>query len=125
MTDNRPQVRTQRIGALRIIGVLIGGAVVFVGILLTSMFFANYRSISYQAGSIENLVPAYLVLGGILAIGIAVTTISVRWNRQRDEDLTPEGCCPRCRYDLRGNPEDEPGCPECGWNRATDHADSA
>ena len=28
---------------------------------------------------------------------------------------TPAGHCPRCRYDLAGNPEG--GCPECGWGR--------
>lgn len=25
------------------------------------------------------------------------------------------GRCPRCAYDLAGDPT--PGCPECGWNR--------
>ena len=33
------------------------------------------------------------------------------------------GCCPKCGYDLRGQPPEAEagvvGCPECGWGRAT------
>jgi len=27
------------------------------------------------------------------------------------------GRCPRCGYNLRGQPSTSAGCPECGWNR--------
>ena len=34
------------------------------------------------------------------------------------------GRCPKCGYDLRGQPPEvgAAGCPECGWNRASEHA---
>ena len=30
----------------------------------------------------------------------------------------PDGQCPRCAYDLRHHSQD--GCPECGWQRASE-----
>ena len=30
----------------------------------------------------------------------------------------PQGCCPRCGYDMRG--DHAACCPECGWGRAAD-----
>lgn len=33
------------------------------------------------------------------------------------------GLCPRCAYNLRGQPT--PGCPECGWSRTTANSPAA
>lgn len=53
----------------------------------------------------QNLVSATLIYGGVF-IGAAV---GARRGRKR---LPQPGHCTRCRYDLRGLPENR--CPECG-----------
>ncbi len=42
--------------------------------------------------------------------------------RRQVASWAPEGICPTCGYDLRG--ELDAGCPECGWNREADAVES-
>lgn len=56
---------------------------------------------------IDTFFYAALWLGMIVGLGAARRTLRTR-----------RGLCPMCKYDLRGC--NEPGCPECGWNRSDD-----
>lgn len=48
---------------------------------------------------------------GVIIVGVAgFTFVDVRRRRK----IRLRHCCPRCRYSLRGLPEDTAVCPECG-----------
>ena len=54
-----------------------------------------------------------IILIGLIFIVLVVYAVAVLAVRPRIRRML--GRCPKCAYNLRGNPLD--GCPECGWRR--------
>jgi hypothetical protein len=58
---------------------------------------------------------ACAVLALLFSVALLVIAVLIRPARK--------GVCPKCGYDLRGQVPGAARCPECGWERASEHAE--
>lgn len=98
---------------------LIVQVVVVIWVLLLGglMVMRNSGALSEPAVRVFTVILAVVAIAGPFAIIAAF----LRRRSLADRRVAVEGCCPRCRYDLRGLPGwNDPNaskplqCPECG-----------
>ncbi len=104
-----------------IVGLYVAAAVSLIVVpLLWQTRWLRSLAFVYGWSLVPVVVWSHLLPGASSAIVAFVSVVALSAVARFRYRYRKPGVCPRCEYDLQGNPDS--GCPECGWKRADEPA---